>query len=345
MEADRIRELILAGKSVPYQIVCSDGRTTSGLMAYYDRKDGTYELYAGVLSYSSETASWNTDVSPQYINPEVGLFHLSEMETTVQEHSNWIMDFEESRERQIYDAIENGCQALDKKMVKSVNGIAPDENGNVDVQGIYCIDIATEWRWTNSFTIADFDWQEVIGKIESGQIIVARKIEGSLPMLYLNLVSTGRYDEDSPISELYFSAVSAGTEYRLFVYSDGTACVELKEIQQIDGTLKKSGYAADAKVVGDKLGDVESALDHILGIQDELIKGTSETLITFYISGAEHTAVSGMTWAEWCDSKYNTEGYFCDDSAVCTTGGTLAINMSPVIATDVIIDGGEYEWE
>lgn len=32
-------------------------------------------------------------------------------------------------------------------------------------------------------------------------------------------------------------------------------------------------------------------------------------LITFTIDGTEYQAEEGMTWGEWCDSEYNTDGY------------------------------------
>ena len=36
------------------------------------------------------------------------------------------------------------------------------------------------------------------------------------------------------------------------------------------------------------------------------------TLISFYIDGIStpYQAESGMSWAKWCDSKYNTEGWY-----------------------------------
>ena len=36
---------------------------------------------------------------------------------------------------------------------------------------------------------------------------------------------------------------------------------------------------------------------------------TSKNLITFTIDGVEYQAEEGMTWGEWCESEYNTDGY------------------------------------
>lgn len=41
----------------------------------------------------------------------------------------------------------------------------------------------------------------------------------------------------------------------------------------LDTTLTQAGMAADAKAVGDRFGDVETALDGIIAIQNELIGG------------------------------------------------------------------------
>ena len=44
-------------------------------------------------------------------------------------------------------------------------------------------------------------------------------------------------------------------------------------IPEPDTTLTESGVPADAKAVGDKLGAIETALDGIIAIQNELIGG------------------------------------------------------------------------
>lgn len=46
-------------------------------------------------------------------------------------------------------------------------------------------------------------------------------------------------------------------------------------LSDTDRTLTLSGWAADAKVVGDRLGDISEALDHILALQETLIGGGS----------------------------------------------------------------------
>lgn len=81
------------------------------------------------------------------------------------------------------------------------------------------------------------------------------------------------------------------------------------------------GYASDLPGVNEKisqintaietlqneLGDIESALDAIIAIQQSLTNGGGKVEeIAFTIDGTEYAAIDGMTWEEWCDSKYNT---------------------------------------
>ena len=44
----------------------------------------------------------------------------------------------------------------------------------------------------------------------------------------------------------------------------------------LDKTLSVEGQAADAKAVGDAIGNIESSLDAIIAIQDSLIGGEDE---------------------------------------------------------------------
>lgn len=55
--------------------------------------------------------------------------------------------------------------------------------------------------------------------------------------------------------------------------------------------------------IDDKIGDIDTVLDNIIAIQEGLV-GT----ISFTIDGTEYTALSGMTWFEWVNSQYNTDG-------------------------------------
>ena len=58
----------------------------------------------------------------------------------------------------------------------------------------------------------------------------------------------------------------------------------------------------------------------------------SSDLITFTIDGVEYQAEQGMTWAVWCESSYNTGGYFYGtgetSDVIYTTGYARYINLN-----------------
>ena len=66
----------------------------------------------------------------------------------------------------------------------------------------------------------------------------------------------------------------------------------------------------------------------------------SETLdlITFTINGVPYKSPKGITWAEWCDSVYNTDGYYInwEHDGVSTSGGKEVNNVYP---NTVVVEG------
>ena len=98
-----------------------------------------------------------------------------------------------------------------------------------------------------------------------------------------------------------------------------------------DITLTNSINAADQKVLDVTFPGIELAGSNtaavtdtkavsVAGIDNALFGTWSGTfyydvemvdfaLITFTIDGTEYQAEEGMTWGEWCDSEYNTDGY------------------------------------
>lgn len=72
----------------------------------------------------------------------------------------------------------------------------------------------------------------------------------------------------------------------------------------------------------------------------DITESETATLISFTINGTEHQAVEGMTWAEWCDSEYNTVGADCDDGTMVHY--TLTSFIVGVSESDTIIDGNAY---
>ena len=58
----------------------------------------------------------------------------------------------------------------------------------------------------------------------------------------------------------------------------------------------------------------------INGVDFNLKTAASVSLISFSIEGTTYQAENGMTWAEWCESEYNTGGFMVNGGGIITTG-------------------------
>lgn len=88
------------------------------------------------------------------------------------------------------------------------------------------------------------------------------------------------------------------------------------------------------------LGDIETTLDSIIAIQEELIG-----IITFTIGGTTYTSLKGMTWSQWCVSKYNysNHAYVGDDGIVYdASGDVIVLNDVVQYGTTALVDGAAY---
>lgn len=69
------------------------------------------------------------------------------------------------------------------------------------------------------------------------------------------------------------------------------------------------------------------------------------SLISFTIDLTQYQAEEGMTWWEWVNSQYNTDGYRIDfDDSIKTQSGGFWIGTSEdyVFSQDIIIEGYQY---
>ena len=64
----------------------------------------------------------------------------------------------------------------------------------------------------------------------------------------------------------------------------------------------------------------------------------SATLISFKIGSKSYQAEEGMTWAEWVESSYNTDGYYIDGGSLDTPEGYIVM----VTINSTIVDGHAY---
>lgn len=75
-------------------------------------------------------------------------------------------------------------------------------------------------------------------------------------------------------------------------------------------------------------------------------KQGATSLITFTIGGTSYQAEEGMTWGEWVESDYNTNGYTKNsDNLIISSGGAAVVNSSfeTVQASYEIISGSAYK--
>lgn len=80
-----------------------------------------------------------------------------------------------------------------------------------------------------------------------------------------------------------------------------------------------------------------------------IVNPISVISFTVHLSGSNDTvynAESGMTWTEWCNSSYNTDGYYIDNELIMnSSGGYFLRKQNQYVAeipTDVVVDGTTY---
>lgn len=144
---------------------------------------------------------------------------------------------------------------------------------NMGVLNPYVIPVNTS---ENSPVIeCEFNWDELVYAVKAGSYVAC--------MTYNSQESYGKPASDAsvdvfPLDELSiedgvarFEKDSILFKNAIEIYNDGT--ITQRSVEGTDKTLTKSGRAADAAVVGEKLGDIETALDGIIALQEEMIGG------------------------------------------------------------------------
>ena len=91
--------------------------------------------------------------------------------------------------------------------------------------------------------------------------------------------------------------------------------------------------------------DLQAILDMILSLG--LVDAPTVTLIDFTIAGTSYQAEEGMTWAKWCESDYNTGGYYINGEYIyrATSSAEYEVQTASyarVYPTDVIISAHAY---
>ena len=68
-------------------------------------------------------------------------------------------------------------------------------------------------------------------------------------------------------------------------------------------------------------------------------------LITFKIIEIEYQAEEGMTWEEWVNSEYNTDGCYCADDLVWHNSGNNIYLSGPCRPKGIIINNTLYYYQ
>lgn len=155
----------------------------------------------------------------------------------------------------------------------------------------------------------------------------------------------------STASEFYITTVSAGPNAILNLTA-GIDRDDLFELSSyVDGdVISKTYNIADAAPT--KVGGAAAATSYTDPAAAPVNNGeTTEfgavSLISFTISGVEYQAEEGMTWYEWCNTEYKTDGWTCYSltSEISNDGWALSnpgvMSGSP-IGSDEIIQNGTY---
>ena len=114
--------------------------------------------------------------------------------------------------------------------------------------------------------------------------------------------------------------------------------------QNLTDDQKAQARANIGAASADVIGDIETALDAIIAIQEELI-GTPTS--TFTIEGQTFTVEEGMTWGEWTTSDYNTAGYWYDTGiGIASPQGDYVIEEGGyyIHSFEIITVGGVYHY-
>lgn len=165
---------------------------------------------------------------------------------------------------------------------------------------------------------------------KSSEEILTHIKNGGVAYLYAN----GLY--------LPLGASDGGWVIASFIADDGICgvyCITGNEVECLDFEYAKTSQIAS---INEQIGDIETALDAIIAIQNELL-GT----ISFTINDEPHTAIFGMTWKRWCASEYNTIGaHLAEDGFVVSDIGGIytgyGSDETPQYGDTVIVDGCEY---
>lgn len=111
----------------------------------------------------------------------------------------------------------------------------------------------------------------------------------------------------------------------------------------INGMLENIISGTDEPLDINILNEIQSSNQDFTDINNQLEEIIGGEVISFTIEGTQYYADDGMTWGEWVDSKYNTDGYKrsgLGESPIITQNETGWISES--FADTIIINEYNY---
>lgn len=200
---------------------------------------------------------------------------------------------------------------MPKNIVQSVNGIAPDENGNVDIGK------PESGGGDVKVLRIVFNEDDGVKSYNMTPTEVAHAIAGGAIVMY--------HIRDENNSNFECGVCSMTNYWDCETYeSVGITTGNHVVKSEIDDIWVLSGFEGE--------GEGEDGLLLSVTIRDESEEGEYST---------DYQIPSGMTWREWCASNYNTDGYRIEEDCVLVGEGLCLMDSdwNPVSADDVIFEG------
>lgn len=119
------------------------------------------------------------------------------------------------------------------------------------------------------------------------------------------------------------------------IINSTTITFDLSSLELPTGT-----YSIYVKLSRDGYQDSEAS-----NIVEYTVGGSSANLISFTIDGTAYQAEDGMTWEQWVESSYNTDGYRLRiGHSVASSNGWYVIDEEGTLEfpTDTISNGVDY---
>lgn len=119
------------------------------------------------------------------------------------------------------------------------------------------------------------------------------------------------------------------------LYIDGKTVWRKVTEQLTAPTISLNGDILTMTATDDKTEEFVIFVD---GVEKECVT----RMIYFAIDGTQFQAEAGMTWAEWCDSEYNTDGWYKGENGggihkvVGNSFYSIYLDNMPVSSNDVI---------